>query len=858
MYQVFKHLTNFSKHGIALTIFCCLVVGTASAQRGKLRQANKLMERKNYQGAIELYLKVLDKNDDSEAKINIAECYYILDNQHESEYWYGQVVLLPQADPVAMKRYAQALQQNEKCTEAKEWYKRYLDINPADMSAQMGLKSCNESVINNLKAYEGLYDVRHLEKLCSADDDFGPSYFQDKIVFVTNRYPGIEWDIKDATTERFFTNLFSVDATLIDPDSFIYNYSKPKQFSKKLNSKYHDGPASFASDGASVYFSRNSTDGRADDGTVRQKIYKSESQGGAWGKPASLPFNSDEYNVCHPTLSEDQLELYFTSDMPGGFGGMDLYVSYLENGRWSPPVNLGPTINTEGDEVFPFIHADRTLYFASDGHVGLGGLDVYYVKEEIGGIWGNPTNMGSPVNSGSDDFSLVINSEKTHGYFASNRDGGVGGDDLYSFVKLSVEVEITVFSKNDNIPIEGAEVYVSCSPVESFTTSADGKVMTELAMDKACDFAAEKFGYKPNSVRKGTEGLKAGAKLFVQIPLEVERVYDIVGTVKDEYADEFVPGALVTLVTFRDGEKDSISVPTDADGKYQFADIEEGTDCRIKVFKTGYTEASVSFTTGEIDGDEDIVTRDLVINCNGGPNCPDPKIDPDTIEPLCVGCTVEVSGDTIIHRGPDGEIIKITVNGEDEFIKPVPGQKRLLNIYYDFNSAKLRRDAYPALDTLLAFLEEYPDAVIELSSHTDARGTKQYNKRLSRRRAESVGRFLKKNGIDRKRIKGKGMGEEVMVNGCYDGQECSEAEHQENRRTEFHVVSASGRQFDSQKPDNIRVNPCRGCDPIPAVEDGEPTTDVEPDPNEFTTEPEDDGPDFIEFTRDDKHKNKNK
>lgn len=863
MYGVLKYLSVLLKHGIALTIFCCLVMGTASAQRGKLKQARKLMDRKNYQGAIEIYLKILDRNDVAEAKVNIAECYYILSNQHETEYWYGQVVLSPQAGELAMKRYAQALQQNGKCEKAKIWCNRYLELRPNDLSMQYLLKACDEATINNLRAYEGLYDVRHMKKLSSADDDFGPTYFKDQVVFTTNRDAGIEWDVKDARTNKFFTELFVVDATLVDPDSFVYKHSKPKRYSKKLSSKYHDGPASFASDGSSVYFTRSSREGKADDGFIKLKIYKADAQGNDWGKPISLPFNSEEYNVCHPSLSEDQMELYFASDMPGGFGGMDLYVSYLENGRWSPPINLGPTVNTEGDEVFPFIHSDKTLYFASDGHLGLGGLDILFVKEEMLGIWGEPRNMGFPVNTGSDDFSLIINPERTHGYFASNREGGLGGDDLYSFVKLSIEVEILVFNKMDNVPLEGAEVYVSCSPVENFSTNADGKMLIELAMDKACDFAAEKFGFKPNSIRKGTEGLKAGSKLFVQIPLDIERIYEIIGTVKDEYENVAVPGALVTLVTSRGGEKNSVDVMTDAEGKYQFSDIQEGTECQIEVSKSGYTKVSTTFTTGEIGGAEDVVTRDLLIHCAGGPNCTDPPVNPKEIEPHCPGGTVVTSGDSLIHICPNGDTSLITsLDKNTTYYENQPkGVKRLLNIYYDFNSAKLRKDAYPALDSLLAFLEDYPDAVIELSSHTDARGTKVYNKRLSKRRAESVIRFLRKQGIRKKRLKAKGRGEEVMVNNCYDGEACSEAEHQENRRTEFHVISSSGKRFDSQKPNKILVNPCKDCDPVPAVEEAAPPSTEEKLLGTTEAQPIDDGPGFIEFTRtkgDDDKKNRRK
>lgn len=813
-----------------MLLFSVLIVATATGQKARLKSAKNLMDRKNYQAAVEIYLEILDKQDDAEAKMGIAECYRFLRNQHEMEYWYGQVVLLPQAPPESMFYYAQALHRNGKYDKAKEWCKRYIEYDPSNMSAQMLLKACNESKIKNLKAAGTLYKISPLKDLNTNLDEFAPTYYQgsSNIVFCTNRDRG-SYSVKiDAKTGNPFTELFISKITPVDDCS--NKVVKPKKFHAKLSSQYHDGPASFSEDGSVVYFTRNNMEGKGEDGLVRLKVYKADATGnGGWSSPQSLPFNSDEYSVMHPSLSTDQTMLFFASDMPGGFGKMDLYVSYLENGRWSPPVNLGPTVNTESDEVFPFIHEhpetkERTLYFASDGQIGLGGLDVFFSKEAFGS-WSDPVNLGSPVNSEADDFGFVTNGKKTSGFFSSNREeGGMGGDDIYQFCKLSVEVEVLVFNKKDNTPLESADVFISCSPVESFTTDFEGKVHCELPLDKACDFAAEKQGFKPNSVRRGTEGLTAGNKLFVQIPLDMERVFDITGTVTDGYAKVPVAGATVNIITKCGTEEDKQQVFTDANGKYEFKEIREGCDCQVKVSKKGYTEAIVTFSTGDPNGDMRVITRDLVINCTDDPNCPKPGPirEPD---PLCPGCMRECEGDIMVVKGPMGDVVArikcpkgncpcekgdtIEINRDKLY------SKNLVHIYYDFDDASIRPDAEKELKNLLEFMEKHPNSVILLTSHTDARGTKIYNKRLSNRRAESVIRYLFTNGIDKKRLKAKGMGEEVMVNNCYDGNECSEAEHQENRRTEFQVVGSTEK---SKRPEKIKVNPCRNCPGTPDVE----------------------------------------
>jgi tetratricopeptide (TPR) repeat protein len=834
------------KKYITLLLLLVLVATAAQAQKGKLKRAKKHVENFEYQAAIEIYLQVLDKSDESEAKIGIAECYRHLNNCNEMEYWYGQVVLLPSADASAWLYLAKAQHCVGNNKEAKKSIERYLKDDPASPQAQFLLKALNEDVVQNLRASGALYKVEAVKEINTDKDEYCATYYKDsKLVFISDREDKKDPVLRtDAWTGKAFTAVYSSDIKLLDQKTMKYSYAKAAKFTKTLNEKYNDGPITFSADGSEAYFSRNSMDGRSKDGVWRIKIYRSVGGDQNWDKPQGVPFNSDEYSVLHPSLSEKGDMLFFVSNMPGGFGGFDLYVSYLEDGRWSPPVNLGPEVNTDGDEVFPFIHSDGTLYFASNGLIGLGGYDVYMSKESFG-TWTAPTNLGYPINTLADDFGIVMNKAKTHGYFASNREGGQGGDDIYAFSKLSVEVEVIVIDSITGMPIEGAEIFTPCSAVKSFTTNADGKVFLEIGLDKACDFAAEKTPYKPNSRRKSTKELQAGELMVVQIPLVLECFINLKGTVADGYTKTPLGGVDVVLISNCGAGLDSSVTTTNAEGVYQFESLPEDCDFILKVNKIGYTGNIIQFKTNGCASDTIIP---LLINCFG-PDCKDgPRPNPNP-NPNCIDCPKPIPSDTTDCRWitdikknrfyvcpPEDTIFGLTPNGDTiKFFPntPVVGPKELIHIFYDYDDASLRADAQPGLQRLLAFLKDYPGAKILITSHTDARGSSSYNSKLSKRRAESVIRFLIANGVDKKRLKYKGMGEEVMVNDCYDGQECTEAQHQENRRTEFQVYEFNdeGGEIKSRRPAEVKVNPCRNCPATGAVE-GEPAPKNEPVLNE--------------------------
>lgn len=785
------------KFTITILLFT-FFAGAVFAQKGKLQRANREFEQFNYSDAIQLYLEVLDKADIAEAKIKLAESYRKVDNMAEAEYWYGQIVHLPEAKPIYSLYYGKALQSNGKCDLAKEWFEKYSREEPDDLRGQLLASTCDRDEMEKLlKARKDFYEVKKLP-FNTKFDDFGPSYYKKGLVFASER--GNTGPVKriHEWTGYPFLDLYFTDIDTVDAEALEFKYDeKPEKYSSKLNTKYHDGPVCFSADGQKIFFTRNNIDqrnrvGKDDEGVIRLKIFTAEMQGEKWAELEGLPFNSDEYSVAHPSLAQDGKTLYFASDMPGGFGGMDLYYTVLEDGSWSPPRNLGPRINTEGHEVFPYMHSSNRMYFSSDGHVGLGLLDVYYVDYNEG-VPGPVMNVGFPLNTVSDDFGLILNEEENFGYFSSNREGGVGRDDIYSFKYSVVKVEVLVYDANTEEPIEAATVMNDCSGLD-LMTGANGRVTIELPLNKCCTFTGSKETYEDNALESCTQDYKPGAKLFVKIPLSRPLDFAIEGVVYNEVSGEPMPDAKVELIPDCGGDVQTFV--TDDDGRYNFV-LDEDCCYTLKASKTGFLAVSTEkpYCTKGLKESKNF-KHDFYLNPifannpeitdnTGNPGNPgNPNYNPNNPNSTNSGT---VDGGTIVNP-----------------CDAIPRSFILEHIYYDFDKSYIRSDAEEPLAELIKILEDNPTLVVEIGSHTDARASNRYNERLSARRAKSVVRYLRKKGIGTNRLEAKGYGETTPTNECVNEIPCTEEQHQRNRRTEFRVIGlVDGTRFNC---DNSSVN----------------------------------------------------
>lgn len=414
-------MKNFRNIFLLLLAGLIVVQGCSSVKRG-----NKYYSNYDYPNAIKHFEKVNYERHPS-ALEKLAHCYRLVKNYQDAELAYAKAAALEKKDPMVHFYYGEVLRNNGKFQEAQEQYKIYLNRNPNDAVAKGRVKAIDEVKI--LLNQVPQYDLVSLQGVNTSAAEFSPMYFKEGLVFVAERTRDLINFNKYEWNSQPFLDIYYTESKGHN------SFSRSKEFSGRINSAYHDGPISFNEDQTMAFFTRVDVTTKKDTSFVnRPRIYMSTYEKGIWKKPQPFFLNSDIYSVAHPAVSPDGKLLFFVSDMPGGRGGKDIYVCKFEGDKWGNALNLGPEVNTPGDELFPYFRKDGTLFFSSDGHTGLGGLDIYSANLE-GLKWTNVSNAGQPINSTTDDFGIVFeDGGYGKGYFSSNRAGGKGSDDIYGFV----------------------------------------------------------------------------------------------------------------------------------------------------------------------------------------------------------------------------------------------------------------------------------------------------------------------------------------------------------------------------------------------------------------------------------------
>lgn len=515
---------------IAATIFLVLIALQASAQTASQKKADKEYAQYAYIDAISIYERVAEKGyKDEKIFQRLGNAYYFNGELAKAAKWYdGLFEINSEQEPEYYYRYAQTLKATGDYAKADKTLETFNKKIATDKRGILFEK--NKNYIDQIKANSGRFEIVNAG-INSTQTDYGSAYYDQKLVFASARDTGGVAKKTFKWTNKSFTNLYSAalkeDGTL----------GKPERFERKINSKFNESTPVFTKDGKTMYFTRNNflygKRGRDDQKITLLKLYKAEYINGKWSNIAELPFNSNQYSTAHPALSTDEKKLYFASDMPGTLGQSDLYsVTINSDGSFGKPENLGSSINTEGRETFPFISGDNEIYFASDGRPGLGGLDVYVSKINNDESFTEVQNVGAPINGQQDDFAFIINSENRKGFFSSNREGGNGNDDIYRFTetrKLLCEQKLkgTVVDLETNKIIGNATVTLldeQFKILKEVVTGSDGSYTFNVDCGKNYHVRAAKQDYETKEIPVIIEQETGETNLEIQLEKRIKPI----------------------------------------------------------------------------------------------------------------------------------------------------------------------------------------------------------------------------------------------------------------------------------------------------------------------------------------------
>lgn len=498
------------------------------SQKRKVRQATKEYDNYAYLRTSEILLDVANNGYRSVDLLQkLGNSFYFNNKMEDAAKWYGELMAMNEpVDAEYYFRYAQALKSVENYTESDKWMKKFHEANKSDLRGRAFASRVD--YLSKIEAASRDFEVKNLD-INSDKSDFGTIQYKNQIIFASTRGGGkkYQWN------EQPFLDLFSA----VKQEDGSYN--NVKEFGGDINTKYHESTVSFTPDDKAMYFTRNNYfEGKykkGEDGVNRLKIYKAtKGDYDKWENIESIPFNSDNYSVAHPSVNIKGTKLYFASDMPGTLGSSDIFVVDInDDGTLGEPVNLGASVNTEGHETFPFINEVGDLYFSSNGFAGLGGLDVFVIRDFENRLEkGQPLtleNVGKPINSSKDDFAYYENLTTEEGFFTSNRDGGKGDDDIYTFKfpECVQVVEGIVKDKDTQEIIPGATVTLfdgEGKQIDKVVVGDDAAFSFDVECDKEYLIRVEKETYSSDEKRFTTPNKKQELKLEINLEQDEQEI----------------------------------------------------------------------------------------------------------------------------------------------------------------------------------------------------------------------------------------------------------------------------------------------------------------------------------------------
>lgn len=705
-----------------------------------VREADRHFQQMAYARASELYRTAAELGAVNEhVTKRLAQCSMMLGDMVEAERWYAVVVKFLNREPNDLYNYAQALKGNGRYEEAEIWMDRYLD---AVRGEGAPARSNITGYARKFTMDAGRFKLIPLA-VNTSYDELGAAWLgKDHVLFSSSRKEPLIIERRAAWNNQPFLDLYKARVTSTG------SLEEPVLLPGNVNSRFHEGPATASTDGSFIWFTRNNywkgRSQRSQRGVSRLGIFKGEERDSAYMESERFLFNNPEVSVAHPALSPSGRKLLFVSDMPGGYGGTDLYQCEWQDGQWSEPVNLGPAINTAHDEAYPFMAADGTLYFASNGHPGLGGFDIYMATKGVDSGFAGAMNIGSPVNGTHDDFGFIIDPLNKHGFFTSNRPGGMGGDDIYGFEMLAPLEERylcagVVIDQEHETPAIGAEVLLyddAGKLVDQMATDAKGEYSFPVRKGVTYKIVARMEGRFDGEQHVSTEDIERRQIITRDIPLVPDAGIWLRGTLREKGQAGFVAGAkvsVVNLTTFHTEERMS------GEGGDFSLRLPGNEEFEVLIEKPGFFSMSVPIST--------IGMRHGIIDLGAA-------------------------------RALDLEAVLID--------RPIA----LRHIRWAQSGTQLDPAARAELDLLAERLGVNPTVTIEVGVHSDARGDLAKETTLSQQRADAIAAYLISKGVPKDRVRAKGYGASRLMNHCAPGVQCSEEEHAANRRSEYTVLTA--------------------------------------------------------------------
>lgn len=740
--------TNQLTRKIATVLTAVLIASGSYAQTGLIKSADKKYAAFSYKEAARLYELAVGKGaSEVEVASRAADSYWRLRDMRNAERWYAKAAALPDPASEDVYRYSETLRSNGKIAEADQVLQRYKALAALDSRADRQYDATNYVKELNEQNLFGA-EVKNLD-INSERSDMGVGFLGEQVTFASSRLDKAAQERNHTWNGAPFLDLYVAEA---GPKGDLMNV---RPLDGPFNTKYHESNLSASASGQDVLFTRNNYDGhkrrKDENGITGLKMYSASRTGtGPWGSENAFIHNNDRYSVGHPALTPDGKRLYFTSNRPGGKGGTDIW--YCEKagiGGWGQAANA-EGINTEGNEMFPFIGADGLLFFASDGHKGLGGLDVMMATVSDS-VFSDVRNPGAPINSTSDDFGLVLRNG-TQGYFTSNRPGGKGDDDIYSVTltkkpRMELKLDGAVRDERSNEPL--SQVVVRLKGADGTllgmdTTDANGYYQFKL--QPGVPYMLETNYNDRTPATAMIEALPEADSLIVRnLELMEQKGITLIVQTLDANTGKPVSGAVVQLVE-EPGAKMLLDGVSDQNGFARIIlpekKIGDDLNLRVRLAHDGYLTQKTTYSGSVKELGEIRLNKLLELS----------------MQPMEVGSDL-------------GKLINL---------EP---------IYFDVDKSVIRGDAAKELDKVVTVMNDHPEMIIELGSHTDCRASAEYNRSLSDRRAKSSSAYIVKKGISSSRISGKGFGESELVNDCAcEGSvksTCTDEQHQMNRRTEF-------------------------------------------------------------------------